>query len=103
METYAIFANGIYWGRWTASNADAAIRNAAEDVGTDGDTTGMTAQVLKDFTLFFRSLDTGITGSVHVEASEIAEAHNAWEEEYPNTEIIGAFEGHVTPLWWEQP
>ena len=103
MKTYAIFANGLYWGHWTASNADEAIRNAAEDTGTDGDTTGMTAQVLKDFTLFFRSLDTGITVSVHVEASEIAEAHNAWEEEYPNTEIIGAFEGHVTPLWWEQP
>jgi hypothetical protein len=79
MKTYAIFANGIYWGRWTASNADEAIRNAAEDTGTDGDTTGMTAQVLKDFTLFFRSHDTGITGSVHVEASEIAEAHDAFE------------------------
>ena len=103
METYAIFASGIYWGRWSASNADAAIRNAAEDIGTDGDTTGMTAQVLKAFTLFFRSLDTGVTGSVHVEASEIAEAHNAFEEECPNVEIIGAFEGHVTPLWWEQP
>jgi hypothetical protein len=49
METYAIFANGLYWGRWTASNADEAIRNAAEDIGTDGDTTGMTAQVLKRF------------------------------------------------------
>jgi hypothetical protein len=69
----------------------------------DGDTTGMTAQVLKDFTLFFRSLDTGITGSVHVEASWIAEAHDAFEREYPNTELIGAFEGHVMPLWWEEP
>ena len=58
---------------------------------------------MKQFTLFFRDLVTGVTGSVHVEANEIAEAHEAFEGEYPNIEIMGAFEGHVTPLWWEQP
>ncbi len=58
---------------------------------------------VEQFTLFFRSLDTGCTGSVHVAASEIAEAHDAFENEYPNVELIGVFAGHITPLWWEQP
>jgi hypothetical protein len=58
---------------------------------------------MQQFTLFFRSLETGCTGSVHVEAKEIAEAHEAFESEYPHTEIMGAFDGHVTPLWWENP
>ena len=58
---------------------------------------------MKNFTIFFRSAADGITGSVHVEASEIAEAHDAFQGEYPNTELIGAFEGHVMPLWWEEP
>ena len=58
---------------------------------------------VEQFTLFFRSLDTGCTGFVHVEAKEIAEAHETFENKYPNAEIMGAFAGHVMPLWWEQP
>jgi hypothetical protein len=40
---FAIFANGSYWGAWDASSADAAKHDAAEAIGTDGNTDGLTA------------------------------------------------------------
>ena len=43
MTTFEIFANGIYWGEWTALTADEAIQMAADEVGTDGNTDGIVA------------------------------------------------------------
>jgi hypothetical protein len=40
---YAVFANGTFWGVWTADSAAQAIQLAADEVGTDGNTEGMTA------------------------------------------------------------
>ena len=42
-STFAIFANGSYWGTWGGANATAAMQAAADDVGTDGSTVGLTA------------------------------------------------------------
>lgn len=42
-EKYAIFANGIYWGIWPACDASEAIRDAAQDEGTENDSEGLTA------------------------------------------------------------
>lgn len=43
MTTFNIFANGTFWGAWTAETAEEAIQAAADEVGTDGNTDGMTA------------------------------------------------------------
>ena len=43
MTTYNIFANGIFWGQWTAETAKQAIQIAADEVGTDGNTDGLIA------------------------------------------------------------
>lgn len=43
--TFAIYANGIFWGEWTAETAEKAIQMAADEVGTDGNTDGLTAEV----------------------------------------------------------
>ena len=40
---YAVFANGTFWGIWTAETAEAACQQAADDVGTDGNTEGLCA------------------------------------------------------------
>lgn len=42
-RTFAIFANGSYWGTWDGADAAAAMQAAADDVGTDGSTDGLTA------------------------------------------------------------
>ena len=42
-STFAIFANGTYWGTWDGACAKTAMRAAADDVGTDGNTDGLTA------------------------------------------------------------
>lgn len=43
MTTFKIFANGIFWGEWTAETAEDAIQMAADEVGTDGNTEGLVA------------------------------------------------------------
>ena len=45
MTTYNIFANGIFWGTWEAETPEEAIQAAADEVGTDGNTKGLTAEV----------------------------------------------------------
>ncbi|MBZ9576741.1 hypothetical protein [Modicisalibacter sp. MOD 31.J] len=40
---YAIFANGSYWGAWDAQTAEQAMKDAASEVGTDGDIKGLVA------------------------------------------------------------
>ncbi len=44
MTSFKIFANGPFWGIWEAETADDAIKAAALDVGTDGNTYGLTAE-----------------------------------------------------------
>jgi hypothetical protein len=44
MTIFNIFANGTFWGQWEAETAEEAIKNAADEVGTDGNTDGLTAE-----------------------------------------------------------
>ena len=46
MTTFAVFANGTFWGAFEAESAEYAIKLAADQHGTDGDTSGMTAKPL---------------------------------------------------------
>ena len=46
MNSYAIFANGVYWGIWPAPSAEEAVLDAAYDEGLDNPT-GMTARPMK--------------------------------------------------------
>ena len=48
MTTFAVFANGTFWGDFDAQTAKAAIHMAAKEYGTDGDTSGMTAKPLAE-------------------------------------------------------
>ncbi len=45
---YAVFANGTFWGIWTAETAEAACQQAADEVGTDGNTEGLTASLVSE-------------------------------------------------------
>lgn len=44
MTAFNIFANGTFWGVWEGETAEEAIQKAADEVGTDGNTEGMTAE-----------------------------------------------------------
>lgn len=44
MIAFNIFANGTFWGVWEGETAEEAIQKAAEEVGTDGNTEGLTAE-----------------------------------------------------------
>ena len=50
MTTFAIFANGTFWGNFKADTADEAIQAAADELGTidvgqdHASTEGMTAE-----------------------------------------------------------
>ena len=57
---------------------------------------------MEKFTLFYRSIDCGYTGFAHVEGEDLASVGAAFEEEYPNVDLIGAVEGYATILWWEE-
>lgn len=46
MTKFAVFANGIFWGVWAATNERAAITAAVDAVGTEDNTDGMTAEPL---------------------------------------------------------
>jgi hypothetical protein len=48
MTTFAVFANGTFWGAFEAETAEAAIQMAADEHGTDGNTDGMTAKPLAE-------------------------------------------------------
>ena len=48
MTTFAIFANGTYWGAWDAETAAAAMAAAAADVGTEGNIDGLTAHEVSE-------------------------------------------------------
>jgi hypothetical protein len=57
----------------------------------------------KKFTIFLRLAADGLTAYTHVEVGEIDEAYEIFLREFPHSDVIGAFDGHVTPLWWERP
>jgi len=48
MNSYAIFANGIYWGIWPAPSAEEAVLDAAYDEGAEDDTTGIVATLMTE-------------------------------------------------------
>jgi hypothetical protein len=48
MNSYKIFANGVYWGIWPAPSAEEAVLDAAYDEGTEGDTTGIVATLMTE-------------------------------------------------------
>ena len=58
------------------------------------------------FTLIIRDLTTGLTGWHHVTGETLYAAFEEWNDEVPaargSVELAGAFEGHITPLWWEE-
>jgi hypothetical protein len=58
----------------------------------------------KPFTLIYRDLTTNMTGWHHVLGEDLGTASETFEAEADgvDVELIGAFEGHVTPLWWEE-
>ncbi len=41
---FAVSADGTFWGVWAAADEAGAIQAAADDVGTDGNTAGLTAR-----------------------------------------------------------
>ncbi|MCA0204276.1 MAG: hypothetical protein LCH92_08040 [Proteobacteria bacterium] len=43
MNSFAIFANGAYWGTWASIDAESAMQAAADEVGTEGNTDGLVA------------------------------------------------------------
>jgi hypothetical protein len=48
MNSYAIFANGVYLGIWPAPSAEEAVLDAAYDEGIEGDTTGIIATLMTE-------------------------------------------------------
>jgi len=43
MTTFAIHANGTFWGAFDGETPEAAMQAAADELGTDGNTDGLTA------------------------------------------------------------
>lgn len=43
MTSFHIFANDTFWGTWDAEDAEQACQKAADEVGTEGNTDGLTA------------------------------------------------------------
>lgn len=43
MTSFAIHANGTFWGAFEGATPEAAMQAAADDLGTDGKTDGLTA------------------------------------------------------------
>lgn len=58
---------------------------------------------MNKYTIIARSLDAGppVTGYHFVLAEDDGAAETNWLAEYPNTEIVGVFAGHIEPLRWE--
>lgn len=56
------------------------------------------------FTLIYRDLTTGMTGWHHALGEDLGSASEAFEvtSDLVDVELVGAFEGHITPLWWEE-
>lgn len=48
MTTFAVFANGTFWGSWSAGTEADACQMAADEVGTDGNTDGLEAFAVTD-------------------------------------------------------
>jgi hypothetical protein len=48
MTDFAVFANDIFQGIWTAADEKEAVQMCAEDVGTEGNTKGMEAVDVND-------------------------------------------------------
>lgn len=49
MTDFAVFANGTFWGAFTADAGSEAVQMAAEEHGTDGNTEGMTFRLLVSY------------------------------------------------------
>lgn len=45
MTKFKVYANGTFWGAFEAETEDQAIQAAADEHGTDGDTSGLIAEV----------------------------------------------------------
>jgi len=59
---YKVYANGCYWGEFSGDTPEAAMQAAADECGTDGDTSGMVALFVSyypsdDATLSTKSAD----------------------------------------------
>jgi hypothetical protein len=54
------------------------------------------------FTLIYRDLTTGLTGWYYATGEDLGTAHMTFEAEEDNLEVLGAFEDHIKPLWWEE-
>jgi len=48
MTKFSVYAHGIFCGTFEAKTPEAAIKAAAEEHGTDGNTEGMTAHLKLD-------------------------------------------------------
>ena len=48
MTDFAVFANGVFYGIWTAEDEKEAVQMCADEVGTDGCTKGMEAVSMDD-------------------------------------------------------
>lgn len=59
---------------------------------------------MEKFTLIYRDLSTGKTGLHWGHGEDQAAANLAFETQTPavDVELIGVFEEHITPLWWEE-
>lgn len=57
---------------------------------------------MRKFTLFYRGFDTPMTKYLHVEGVDLGAVQDAFDAEYESADLIGALEGHVVPLWWEE-
>ena len=45
MIKFNVYANGIFWGQWVAATESEAVQMAADEVGTEGNTAGLIAEV----------------------------------------------------------
>lgn len=84
MIRFTIHANGTFWGLFEANNEREAMTAAAEEHGTEGDTSGMTAKPLAEYMADLREscLGTPIEGHVmawkNCQHADVDEAGDIW-------------------------
>lgn len=94
-QEYEIYANGVFWGTWRAETPQEAMQAAADQVGTDGNIEGLTAQIASqrryDGMIYTRAEARAAAQSIGCKYRITREGEVHFFGQMPNSTTIG---------WW---